>query len=122
MKKYCFDCGAKMEFSASSKPKFCPNCGISLGSPSSQSTPQEKVIEDHDDEEIDDISNLNINALDFDFDESLLQVKGQKIENVMGTGAQTDDSIPNVKPADYGKEDFQKEAGTLRNNKPEGNA
>tara|TARA_R100000808_G_C2154735_1_gene165988 strand:- start:7086 stop:7472 length:387 start_codon:yes stop_codon:yes gene_type:complete len=121
MKKYCFNCGGKMEFSAANKPKFCPNCGTPLESSANPQEVQNTTIEEDDD--IDSVlTDLSIEALDFEFDSSLTQVKGQKIGSVVGTldGSQISNYKPpkQTKTADGNfKEEFRKEAGSLKQNK-----
>jgi hypothetical protein len=65
---------------------------------------------------------MNIDALDFEFDENALSVRGQKIEEVMGTldESQLSDHkeffpIKRKKTSrEEFKKEFQKEAGTLK--------
>ena len=115
MKKYCFNCGTKMEFSASSKPKFCFNCGTPLDSSTASRPIADVDSEDYGDdgESNVSVSSLNIDALDFDFDKSLLEAKGQKIGAVVGTldGSKIGDSgdTPKGPSPSYGKEEFQQE-------------
>jgi hypothetical protein len=125
MKKYCFNCGAKIEFLASNKPKFCPNCGAPLESSKGQVAPQvDTPVEIEDD--ISDFQ-TDIQGLDFDFDEKSLQQKGEKLGSVVGTldesqAGQLDNDIPQSELPKYGVKDLEREAGSLRRKKPEGDA
>jgi len=125
MKKYCFKCGAKLVFSAREKPKFCQKCGTALDSSASSenagNTEDNEDHEDHEDhEEAVRVKDINIDALDFEFDENALSVRGRKIEEVMGTldEAQLTDHLFPVKREKTSREEFKKEfkkeAGTLK--------
>jgi ribosomal protein L40E len=124
MKKYCFKCGAKSVFSAREKPKFCQKCGTALD-PSDASEKAEDTEDTEDSEELEEavqVKDINIDALDFEFDKSALSVRTQKIEEVMGTldESQLRDNkefFP-IKRKETSREEFkkefQKEAGTLK--------
>ena len=113
-----------MEFSVASKPKFCTSCGTPLEA-SDTSQAQGAVIEDDDDLEdaIGSSLDLSIEGLDFEFDVSLTQAKGQTIGSIMGTldesqVSQPGDLPPRPKTSNENfKEEFKREAGSLKRNK-----
>ena len=121
MKKYCFTCGAKLEFPANNKPRFCSKCGVSLESlGKTQKTLQE--VEDKDDEADDEQLSVptNISALDFEFYQDNNN-KGEKLSTLMGTLDESQvGSIPSNPPPkitnEEAMEQFRKEAGQLRQN------
>ena len=121
MKKYCFNCGAKWEFSPKNKPIFCSGCGKPTGLAVS-SSPQE------DEEEIEDdvvVENWkpNIQGLAFDFEGDLMKPKGESLGSLMGTLDKdqvsrdfSTEGVP-VISKEEAREQFKKEAGALRRNK-----
>ena len=105
-----------MTCSVKEKPKFCHNCGVALG---------ETKLAGADDNDLGEessgfVARLSIDALDFEFDKDSLKVKTQKIEDVMGTLDKVSDLNLPPRPKVSKKESraqFEKEAGTLRQNK-----
>ena len=116
MKKYCFSCGAKMEFSVKDQPKFCPHCGKSLGTSSHAHCENEKASEP---EEI--VRAPNISGLDFEFDPELYKSKGESLGSLIGTLEEvSSNKLPDNFPASSKEEimkQYKQEAGTLRENK-----
>jgi hypothetical protein len=118
MKIYCQGCGAKIEFSVRDKPRFCHGCGASLSLGSDRSVKANTSPVD-DDSDYDAKRVPSISQLDIDVEVN--RVGSESIENVMGTasGASTAldpiDILDNVSPEEF-REQFQKEAGTLRSN------
>ena len=112
MKKYCFTCGAKLEFSIRDKPKFCSKCGIPL---ESSAGPIDNDVEP-DDEQLS--VPINIDKLDFDFEEDILTGKGQTLGSIVGTLEESEvGRIPENMPKttnEEAMEQFKKEAGSLR--------
>ena len=119
MKTYCYDCGAKLEFSPRDKPKFCSKCGIPLESSGKiMKKPQKQINEDI---EIDDETlsvSASITALDFEFDQETQKDKGVKLSSLMGTlDASQISDVPasNLRVTnEEAMEQFKKEAGSLR--------
>ena len=118
MKKYCFNCGANLVFSAREKPKFCVQCGKPLEFESSSNAhdedqePYEEEVRSRD---------INIKGLDFEFDPEELKVRKEPIESLMGTLDKVSDftmpaDFPTVTKKDM-LEQYKREAGTLRDNK-----
>jgi hypothetical protein len=117
MKKYCFNCGSKLEFSVKEKPKFCVQCGKPLEFESSSDAHDEDG-ESHEAEV--EISNINIQGLAFDFDPGSLKIIKDTVGSLMGTLDKVSDNntstdFPSV-TKDEVLEQYKKEAGTLRNN------
>ena len=123
MKVYCQHCGAKIEFSVRSKPKFCHSCGTSLSLGSDQvahnkksSNTKNTETDDYDDEvqEVPSISELDVEI-------EVHEIGSQSIETLMGT-SKGSAAEPKSNKTPWSKEEFreqfQKEAGSLR---PSGN-
>jgi hypothetical protein len=116
MKKYCFSCGAKLEFSVKDKPKFCFHCGKPLD-PSSHAH--------HEDEEAGEPKKIvripNISGLDIEFDPELYKTKGDSLGSLVGTLEKvSDNKLPDNFPTTSKEEimkQYKQEAGTLRENK-----
>jgi len=118
MKKYCFNCGSKMEFSVKEKPKFCPQCGKPLES-SSDARYEENETEESFGEAAFKIGD-NLKELDLEFDIESLTVKKETFESLMGTlDKVSEHESPENFPTPSKKEvleQYKKEAGTLRDN------
>jgi len=121
MKKYCFNCGSKLEFSVKERPKFCPQCGKPLESSSNTRGEEELIEEDFDGEMAVKVGD-NIAGLAFEFDVESLKVKTEPLESLMGTLDKA--SGENTSPVDFPTpskaevlEQYKKEAGTLRENR-----
>ena len=114
MKKYCFACGSKLEFSLKEKPKFCSKCGTSLGGETVSTVDSNE--EDDGEEQI--LTIPNIDKLDFVFEENPLQGKPPKLGEIMGTleeGQVGKFPRPQSQGAqEDAMEEFRKEAGTLK--------
>lgn len=115
MKTYCYDCGAKLEFSPKDKPKFCAKCGVSL------SGVKEKKLEaaaSTEGEEEDAVSIPSISGLDFDFVRDAETNKKMTLGSIMGT--LDPDQMQGRAPLGAGitqeqaMEQFKKEAGSIR--------
>tara|TARA_Y100000310_G_scaffold340562_1_gene436730 strand:+ start:1359 stop:1712 length:354 start_codon:yes stop_codon:yes gene_type:complete len=109
MKIYCQSCGAKVEFSAKDKPKFCHNCGtsLSLGSNTRKEEPLDK-------EEADMTTVPNISQLEIEIQTDDVLV--EKIEDIMGT-SKNENTMKYPAPQIPKKEalkQFKKEAESLR--------
>ena len=124
MKKYCFNCGAKIEFLASTSPSFAQIVALprvvqrTSRSASGYARRNRRGYFDF---------QTDIQGLDFDFDEKSLQQKGEKLGSVVGTldesqAGQLDNDIPQSELPKYGVKDLEREAGSLRRKKPEGDA
>ena len=118
MKIYCQKCGAKIEFSVKSKPKFCHGCGSSLSLGVNRSA--SSIDQDSQDEEETDVKVVpSISSLDVDI-EVTNQYKTEKLGTVVGTspkeakGDYRSGETPLSK--DEFREMFQKEAGSLKRN------
>ena len=116
MKIYCLSCGSKIEFSPNDKPKFCQGCGkaLDLGSNISSKAKLKKET-NVTEEELNEISLPNINELEIEIETH--QVKGEKIESIMGTaegGQARPDVIRNAQTEEEFLKAFKKEAGSLR--------
>jgi len=118
MKTYCYDCGAKLEFSPRDKPKFCVKCGVSLvkGAVKQESPISLEIEEGEDAVNIPDISGLEV-----EFDNYSMKPKGEKLGSIMGTldKPTSDNSLANNMPvmsSEEAMEQFRKEAGTIRQN------
>jgi hypothetical protein len=122
MKKYCFSCGAKLEFSARNQPKFCAHCGKSLDALSHAHDEDEEVSEVEEK-----VVTPMISGLDFDFDPETNKTKGDSFGSLIGTlekvsGNKLPDNLPTPSKEEM-LEQYKKEAGTLRdNNRPEQDA
>jgi len=78
---YCTECGTKIEFTGSSKPKFCSNCGTPIAGGSVQKNEEPKsglrrqtrsvarreVVEDKEGTEYDYVPDINKLSYDVDF-------------------------------------------------------
>ena len=115
MKIYCQKCGAKVEYSASNKPKFCHNCGssLSLGSNVGRDSQHEEPLEE---EESDATSVPNIQELEVD-----IQTESASTETIGDLALQQVEE--NTNPIQYptpkslkgeSLKELKKEAGSLR--------
>jgi len=124
MKTYCYDCGAKLEFSPRDKPKFCSKCGVPLDGKKAvraaracgvQENPPVSATEEEGVTYI-----PNIDKLDFDFLQETMTSKKMTIGSVMGTldpdqtreGPSRGQNIT----SEQAMEQFKKEAGSIRQN------
>ncbi len=120
MKKYCFNCGAKWEFSPKNKPIFCSGCGKPTGLTVSSSTQEgEEEAEDGNDVATENWT-PNIQGLTFDYDGDLMKPKKESLGSLMGTldkGHVSQDfpTAPEISKEEA-REQFKKEAGALRSN------
>jgi hypothetical protein len=149
MISYCFECGVKLEYQASAKPKFCHGCGTPLGNPDLDSKgkagPKEEKREptqpphQGSGQEIDDFENdenlrvpENLDHLEFElsFAENTTFKLGDILEqSVREAEASGQEANPLNIPAQKGKRtsqkkvvaQFKKEAGTLRQKRPKKN-
>ena len=115
MKKYCFNCGSKLEFSVREKPKFCAQCGSPLDPSSNACDEGEEISETRVP-----ARNLSISELDFEFDITSLKAKGEPIESLIGTLDKVSEQKLPGSPAPSKEEtleQYKQEAGTLRVNK-----
>lgn len=125
IKKYCLDCGSKIEYRASEKPKFCPQCGVSL-SKSKKANSANTLDKDQLGElpkikssiacevSYDEVGELDVDISPF------FRVRGAKFCDIIGTatGGEIEDDDWNPltvenNPEEFRKE-FLKEAGTIR--------
>ena len=142
MISYCFECGTKLEYLASMKPKFCHNCGSPTGGQNQETrgtvgprghkgTPgvRGENVQDQELDDLDGDENLsvpqNLDGLEFEisFAESTTFKLGDIIEQSVRQAEATNE-VPNPLniPMQKGKRasqkkvltQFQKEAGTLR--------
>jgi len=81
MKTYCYDCGAKLEFSPRDKPKFCAKCGVSLAGTKEELAPPASTEA----EEEDALRVPSVSGLDFDFIQDTTTNKKMTLGSVMGT-------------------------------------
>jgi len=125
IKKYCLDCGSKTEYRASEKPKFCPQCGVSLSkdkkanSTNTLDKGQLKELPKIESSIACEISYDGVGELDIDIS-PFARARGAKFGDVIGTAAEgeieDDDWSPLTienNPEEFQKE-FLKEAGTIR--------
>ena len=80
--KFCTECCSKIKPSNGVYPKFCAECGHAFGVKEKKKTAIEQV---------EDVEEMSIQSLDFDFDsqeESVL-----KIENVMGSSESSNKNL-----------------------------
>ena len=117
MKVYCQQCGAKIEFSVSSKPKFCQGCGTALGLGSNRTA----AISENTDEEEDDAKAVpSISGLEFEIE--TYEKQAEKLGEVIGTSKGPPPKSPRILNKNLSKEEFQKqfqkEAGSLRSGSP----
>ena len=118
MKVYCQQCGAKIEFSVSSKPKFCQGCGTALSLGSNRTA---AITEDIHEEEDDVRVTPSISGLEFEIETYTKQAA--KLGEVIGTSKGLPPaSGPRTLNKNLSKEEFrkqfQKEAGSLRSGNP----
>ena len=124
MKTYCYDCGAKLEFSPRDKPKFCAKCGVSLDGKkkvrAARACSTQKDLPTPADEEEDVTHIPNIDGLDFDFLQGATTNNKMTIGSIMGT--LDPDQIqkgssrgPKITP-EQAMEQFKREAGSIRQN------
>ncbi len=120
MKIFCYNCGSKIEFSATNKPKFCMSCGASLDPNSNtkantSSEPQEDLESEQGN------FSADISKLDFDFipDESHRVKLGEALGS--NSGGRVDENP--LQPRSISEEEFNKqwakESGTLRGSPPQ---
>jgi len=119
MKTYCYDCGAKLEFSPRDKPKFCAKCGVSLtGSKEEKSAPPASAEVEKEDV----VYVPSVSKLDFDFIQDTSASNKMTLGSIMGT--LDPDQIQGgfssgVKITDkQAMEQFKKEAGSIRQKSP----
>ena len=116
MKKYCFSCGTKLEFSVKDQPKFCSHCGKPLDTSLHAHREDEEVSEP---ESI--ARALNMSGLDFEFDPELHKSKGDSLGSLVGTLEEvSDNKLPDNFPTTSKEEmmeQYKREAGTLRESK-----
>ena len=144
MISYCFECGVKLEYQASAKPKFCHNCGTPLVSDEQLSAacprgepgvsgPKGIRAEDQESDDFGDDENLrvpeNLDGLEFEvtFAENQTVKLGDILEQSVRE-AEASNQIPNPLniPTQKGRRtsqkkvmaQFKKEAGTLRQKRP----
>jgi len=120
MKVFCYNCGAKIEFSASNKPKFCMTCGSPLDPNQAKANTSVHDVEDELEVEEANFSG-NISKLEFDY---IPEPKNQiKFGEALGTNAGGQVSEDNVKPPSMSQEEFkaqwEKESSSLRKNPSE---
>ena len=151
MISYCFECGAKLEYKASTKPKFCHGCGTPLGNldrdPESKAgpkrgenesgqTPSQARVEEQEMDDFENDENLrvpeNLDHLEFEltFAENQTFKLGDILEQSVRE-AEASNEMPNPLniPTQKGKRtsqkkvmaQFKKEAGTLRQKRPKKN-
>jgi hypothetical protein len=136
LKIYCSDCGSPSEYSLN-KPKFCTNCGNSfeknvvnkvlmqkqtISKIQPKKSFEQEVNIDEEDESNDnyDVKHVpNISNIDYELIGN--EQKTQKIGNIMGTATgprekKTREKTKKLTKSDLKKfrEDFSKEAGSLR--------
>ncbi|MAH48965.1 hypothetical protein CMI37_24270 [Candidatus Pacearchaeota archaeon] len=121
MKKYCFNCGAKMEFLIKERPKFCAQCGKPLESSLAAGNEGGVIEDDFDDATVVNVGG-NMQGLDFDLDTEDLKVKKENLQSLMGT--LDEPSHTNQSPVNFPTpskkevlEQYRKEAGTLRDSR-----
>ena len=118
MKTYCYDCGAKLEFSPKDKPKFCAKCGVSLSGSKEKKPEPAAPVSPAETEEEDAVRIPNIDGLDFDFTPDALAGKKTTLSSIMGT--LDPDQIQERGPIgakitqEQAMEQFKKEAGSIR--------
>ena len=116
MKKYCFNCGAKMEFLVKEQPKFCPHCGKPLGTSSNAYHEDEEASEPEETARV-----PNISGLDFEFDPETYKTKGESLGSLVGTLEEvSENKLPDNFPTTSKEEiieQYRQEAGTLRESK-----
>ena len=117
MKVYCQKCGAKIEFSVRSKPKFCHGCGSSLSLGTDQAASDKEDMGAQDAENDDDVIQQVplISGLEIDID--IHEVKPESLGALMGTSKEyTKQPSSNVTPLskEEFRQEFQREAGSLR--------
>jgi hypothetical protein len=118
MKTYCYNCGAKSEFSIRDKPKFCSKCGVSF---SGESKEKERVgLDSVEAEEDEGIVNIpNISELEYDFYD--MKKSKETIGSLVGTGTSSgppgsnkpQKNMPSM-TREQAMEIFQKEAGSIK--------
>ena len=146
MISYCFECGVKLEYQASAKPKFCHNCGTPLVSGERLSeggacprgeagVPGPKGIktEDQEPDDFENDENLrvpeNLDSLEFEvtFAENQSVKLGDILEqSVREAETSNETTNPLNIPMKKGRRmsqkkvmaQFKKEAGTLRQKRP----
>ena len=122
MKIYCQNCGSKIEFSPSNKPKFCQGCGSSLELGKSLSREEnsdgDREADDIQDVDEDSVSVPNITGLEID-----LEVPSQSKETLGDLVAGNSEGYTSSGPDNpYAREtkkgealeNLKKEGGTLR--------
>ena len=128
MKSYCPSCGAATEYSGV-KPKFCASCGNPFSVLAKKENKNYEIHEDvqveevEDDEEITITDFSNISKLEVDIENNTNNsiTFGQLAEsysNVQGEVKASNNQRPNTNQQNTEDflNDFQQEAGTLRNN------
>jgi len=123
MNIYCKSCGSPNAY-GSKKPKFCSNCGVSLGSQakaavSAPKKPQKPVVQEvyeNDDFQEESINIPNISKLEADIESG--RVKGVKIGEIAGTSSEELERLdrpkdPKTSPEEAIKQ-LQEEGGSIR--------
>jgi|TARA_Y100000593_G_scaffold94174_1_gene192000 hypothetical protein len=123
MKKYCTECGYKIEYTAK-QPNFCPSCGEGLNASARANKPAQTVIEQQPEieESQEEVANIpQLQGLDIEIQPDV--TKGVKLGQVFAEASENDDRPINdsYKPPRISKkkilDEFKREAGTLRNPK-----
>ena len=113
MKIYCQQCGAKIEFSANAKPKFCHSCGTSLSLGSDVRA--NSAVEEEPEEEIDSTTVPRISQLEVDVLSG--ETPKQTLGDIVGTAQEGETppefGVPKSQPG-QALEQLKKEAGSLR--------
>ena len=120
LKLYCQKCGSLNAY-VSEKPNFCQRCGQGIGQLEATSSVRQDDLIDDDAVEPSAQANFNLSELDIEIESSSAR-NTSTVGNLAGTG---EDCQLLDRPVDtggqaYTKEDFKKEAGSIRGgNEPE---
>ena len=119
MKKYCFSCGAKLEFSPKDQPKFCSRCGKPLVAGTSEAGEAESNLgkEQEDNEPV--IVPRSITGLEVEINE--IKTEKETLGSLIGTLEKSDvNKFPrNTQKVstEEAMKQFKKEAGSIKPSK-----
>jgi len=119
MRKYCFSCGAKLEFSPRDQPKFCSRCGKPLvaGTSEAGETKRNLSEEQEDNEQV--IVPRSITGLEVEINE--IETGKETLGSLIGTLEKSEvnkfpRNIQKVSSEEAMKQ-FKKEAGSIKPSK-----
>lgn len=119
LKVYCMDCGKPAEYTME-KPKFCQSCGSPFDkktnalSISKKVEPKQEIEEPEEEERIPNIKKLDFDVVIYEAKATSIKDLAQYSMSAGEPGERIAPEVGQISTKDF-LEQFQKEAGTLRN-------